>query len=51
MHQHELDLPNPKWRKQKVVQWSYDDPLDDEAIDSLKNLDDAEKELNHKWTI
>lgn len=51
MQQHELDLPNSKWKKKKVVQWSYDDPLDEDAISTLKNLDDAEKELNHKWTI
>ena len=48
---HLLDLPNPKWRKQKVVQWSYDDSLDDDTISTLKNLDDAEKQLGHKWEL
>jgi len=51
MQQHELDLPNKKWRKPKVVQWSYDDPLDEDAISTLSNLDEAEKQLGHKWVI
>jgi hypothetical protein len=44
-------LPNKKWRKPKVVKYSYNDPLDEDAISTMKNLDDAEMELNHKWTI
>merc|ERR1712032_1652623 len=51
MQQHELDLPNKKWRKPKVIQYPKDEELDEDAVDSLKNLDDAEKELKHKWTI
>jgi hypothetical protein len=51
LQQHTLDLPNKKWRKPKIVQWSYDDPLEEDAIDTMKNLADAEKELGHKWTI
>lgn len=51
LQQHQLDLPNKKWRKPKVVKYSYNDPLDEDAISTMKNLDDAEMELNHKWTI
>ena len=48
---HKLDLPNKKWRKPKVVEWSHDDPLDEDAISTLKNLEDAEKTLHHKWKL
>jgi len=48
---YKLDLPNPKWKKPKVVDWAWDYPLDEDAISSLKNLEDSEKELNHKWVI
>jgi hypothetical protein len=51
LQQHELDLPNKKWRKAKVIPYPYDDPLDEDAISTLKNLDDAEKQLGHKWVI
>ena len=51
MQQHQLDLPNKKWRKPKFVKYPYEDPLDEDAIDTMKNLADAEKELGHKWEI
>jgi hypothetical protein len=44
-------LPNPKWKKAKVVDWEWDLPQDEDVITTLKNLNDSEKELSHKWVI
>jgi len=51
MQEHELDLPNKKWRKSKIITYPFEDPLDEDAIDTMKNLEDSEKELGHKWKI
>ena len=48
---HKLDFPNDKYKKPKKVQYTKTAPYDEDVVDTQKNLDDAEKQLGHKWTL
>jgi hypothetical protein len=44
-----FDFPNAKWKKGKVVTYDYNMAVDHDIIDTINNLQQAEKDLNHKW--
>jgi len=44
-----FDFPNAKWKKGKVVTYNYNMAVDHDIIDTINNLQQAEKDLNHKW--
>ena len=44
-----FDFPNAKWKKGKVVTYDNSPVVDHEIVDTMNNLQQAEKDLGHKW--
>lgn len=48
---YKFDFPNKKWKKPKEVGYTKTAPFDEDVVDTMKNLADAEKQLDHTWKI